>query len=267
MTPWRKGAHACRAIARMVLAGTHRTSHIDIQKVVMQSRAASMTTLDKLDPSLTGQIRISTMICYASWFFPLRSSPLLSRATLAPRAVLPRLASFHSGDSLSVWRGDPRLLGKVFSCVFLQENPCVMMAVRVGWRRGVSQRADVGEYTEMARQPQNAVGCAPHRHAPARRVDVSLCMWPRPTRASGLDRPWCDDPRGGRRSRWYLRYVECSAWLPGQHGRTAAPLRRRPGAQAAISPTGACAPGWARCRGLAAARPLTVSSLYAWIST
>src|SRR2546425_3447667 len=32
----------------------------------MQSRAASLTTLDKLDPSLTGRIRISTMICYAS---------------------------------------------------------------------------------------------------------------------------------------------------------------------------------------------------------
>src|SRR4029453_3093747 len=32
----------------------------------MQSRAASMTTLDKLDPSLTGRIRISTVICYAS---------------------------------------------------------------------------------------------------------------------------------------------------------------------------------------------------------
>src|SRR5262249_33841867 len=32
----------------------------------MQGRAASMTTLDKLDPSLTGRIRISTMICYAS---------------------------------------------------------------------------------------------------------------------------------------------------------------------------------------------------------
>src|SRR5882762_8060629 len=32
----------------------------------MQSRAASMTTLDKLAPSLTGRIRISTVICYAS---------------------------------------------------------------------------------------------------------------------------------------------------------------------------------------------------------
>ena len=41
-------------------------NRIDIQQVVIQSRAASMTTLDKLDPSLTGRIRISTMICYAS---------------------------------------------------------------------------------------------------------------------------------------------------------------------------------------------------------
>ena len=40
-------------------------NYIDIQYVAMQSRAASMTTLDKLDPSLTGRIRISTMICYA----------------------------------------------------------------------------------------------------------------------------------------------------------------------------------------------------------
>jgi hypothetical protein len=29
----------------------------------MQSRAASMTTRDKLDPLLTGRIRISTVIC------------------------------------------------------------------------------------------------------------------------------------------------------------------------------------------------------------
>src|SRR5215475_10625163 len=33
---------------------------------MMQSRAASMTTLDKLDSSLPERIRISTMICYAS---------------------------------------------------------------------------------------------------------------------------------------------------------------------------------------------------------
>ena len=32
----------------------------------MQIRPASMTTSDKLDPSLTGRIRISTVICYAS---------------------------------------------------------------------------------------------------------------------------------------------------------------------------------------------------------
>src|SRR6266853_1626056 len=32
----------------------------------MQSRVASMTTLDKFDPSWTGRIRISTVICYAS---------------------------------------------------------------------------------------------------------------------------------------------------------------------------------------------------------
>jgi hypothetical protein len=31
----------------------------------MQSHAASMTTITRLDPSLTGRIRISTMICYA----------------------------------------------------------------------------------------------------------------------------------------------------------------------------------------------------------
>src|SRR5262249_30160180 len=31
----------------------------------MQHRAASMTTRDKLDPSWTGRIRISTRICYA----------------------------------------------------------------------------------------------------------------------------------------------------------------------------------------------------------
>src|SRR5712691_12794043 len=44
----------------------------------MQSRPASMTTLDKLGPSLTGRIRISTVICYASHelvaIFPSRSS-------------------------------------------------------------------------------------------------------------------------------------------------------------------------------------------------
>jgi 5-methylcytosine-specific restriction endonuclease McrA len=41
-------------------------NHIDIQRVVVQSRAASMTALDRLGPSLTGRIRISTVICYAS---------------------------------------------------------------------------------------------------------------------------------------------------------------------------------------------------------
>src|SRR6266567_8612002 len=47
----------------------------------MQSRAASMTTLDKLDPSLTGRIRISTMICYASgtiWLLTTKAHPLLT---------------------------------------------------------------------------------------------------------------------------------------------------------------------------------------------
>ena len=39
---------------------------MDIQQVVKQSRPASMTTLDKLGPSLTGRIRIRTVICYAS---------------------------------------------------------------------------------------------------------------------------------------------------------------------------------------------------------
>jgi hypothetical protein len=36
----------------------------------MQSRSASMTTRDKLDPSLTGRIRISTVISYASMTVP-----------------------------------------------------------------------------------------------------------------------------------------------------------------------------------------------------
>ena len=31
ITPWRKGAHSSRAIARKALAGTHRTNLIDIQ--------------------------------------------------------------------------------------------------------------------------------------------------------------------------------------------------------------------------------------------
>ena len=66
MTPWRKGAHSSRAIASKALAGTHRTNYIAIQQVVKQSQPASMMTLDKLGPSLTGRIRISTAICYAS---------------------------------------------------------------------------------------------------------------------------------------------------------------------------------------------------------
>ena len=66
MTPWRKGAHASRAIARKALAGKHRTNYIDIQQVVKQSQPASIMTLDKLGPSFTGRIRISTAICYAS---------------------------------------------------------------------------------------------------------------------------------------------------------------------------------------------------------
>jgi len=67
ITPWRKGAHASRAIARKARAGTPCTNYIALQEVVMQNRAASMTTLDKLDPSLMGRIRISTMMCYASY--------------------------------------------------------------------------------------------------------------------------------------------------------------------------------------------------------
>src|SRR5262249_15037035 len=31
ITPWRKGAHASRAIVRKALVGKHRTNHIDIQ--------------------------------------------------------------------------------------------------------------------------------------------------------------------------------------------------------------------------------------------
>ena len=31
ITPWRKGAHASRAIARKALVGKHRTNHTDIQ--------------------------------------------------------------------------------------------------------------------------------------------------------------------------------------------------------------------------------------------
>src|SRR6266511_1960391 len=52
-------------------------------------------------------------------------------------------------------------------------------------------------------------------------------MLPRPTSAAGLDRPWYDHPGDGMRSRWYLWYLWCSSWSPGQHGRTAAPPRRR----------------------------------------
>src|SRR6266436_3290844 len=66
MTPWRKGAHSSRAIASKALAGKHRTNYIDIQQVVKQSQPASMMTLDKLGPSFTGRICISTAICYAS---------------------------------------------------------------------------------------------------------------------------------------------------------------------------------------------------------
>jgi hypothetical protein len=39
---------------------------MDIQQVVKQSLPASRTTLDKLGPSFTRMIRISTVICYAS---------------------------------------------------------------------------------------------------------------------------------------------------------------------------------------------------------
>jgi hypothetical protein len=31
ITPWRKGVHSSRAIAKKALAGIHRTNHIDIQ--------------------------------------------------------------------------------------------------------------------------------------------------------------------------------------------------------------------------------------------
>jgi len=66
MTPWRRGAHANRAIERKALAETRRTKHIDIQRVVKQTQPASMTTLGRLSPPLTGKRRISTVMCYAS---------------------------------------------------------------------------------------------------------------------------------------------------------------------------------------------------------
>ena len=66
MTPWRQGPHVSRAIANKALPGTHRANYMDIQQVVKQSLSASMTTLDKLGPSFTRMIRISTVICYAS---------------------------------------------------------------------------------------------------------------------------------------------------------------------------------------------------------
>src|SRR5262245_2478673 len=66
MIPWWRGAHANWAIARKALTGTHRTNDIDIQWVVKQSQPASMTTLGRISPPLTGKRRISTVMCYAS---------------------------------------------------------------------------------------------------------------------------------------------------------------------------------------------------------
>ena len=75
--PWKRNRFMCyySVAARCSFQSGHSQegirwgtsqNRIDIHQVVIQSRAASMTTLDKLDPSLTGRIRISTMICYAS---------------------------------------------------------------------------------------------------------------------------------------------------------------------------------------------------------
>ena len=66
MPPWWRGAHAKRARARKALAETHRTNHIDMQRVVKQSHPASMTPLGRLRPPWTGKRRLSTVLCYAS---------------------------------------------------------------------------------------------------------------------------------------------------------------------------------------------------------
>ncbi len=63
---WRRGAHASRALASQAIAGIHRTHHIDVQQVVIQSRAVSMTALHRLALSWMGRLRASTVICYAS---------------------------------------------------------------------------------------------------------------------------------------------------------------------------------------------------------
>src|SRR5712692_7259310 len=61
-----ESVHSSRAIASKALAGRYCTNHNYIQQLVVQSSPASMTTLGKLGLSLTGMIRISTVICYAS---------------------------------------------------------------------------------------------------------------------------------------------------------------------------------------------------------
>jgi hypothetical protein len=67
MTPWRTGAQGSRDRASQALAWTHRTNYVAIQRVVKQSQPVSRMTFDKLSLSLTLLIRISTMICYASF--------------------------------------------------------------------------------------------------------------------------------------------------------------------------------------------------------
>ena len=100
--PWRKGAHSSRAIARKALAGIPRTNPIDIQQVVMQSRAARMTTVDRLGPSLTGRICVSTVVCYASSRHcpPCRGEPTIAeRPPSCPRT--PRCARVERLCALS----------------------------------------------------------------------------------------------------------------------------------------------------------------------
>ena len=93
ITPRWKGAHSSRAIASKALAGTHRTNHIDIQQVVRQSRPGSMTTLDKLSPSLTRMIRISTVLCYASGML----WPLTDHRETCSRAAMEALEPWSAG--------------------------------------------------------------------------------------------------------------------------------------------------------------------------
>jgi len=77
---------------------------MDIQQVVKQSLPARRTTLDKLGPSFTRMIRISTVICYASTYIRVKGPWYsLYRAVDKHGQTIDFLLTEHRDTEAALW--------------------------------------------------------------------------------------------------------------------------------------------------------------------